>query len=309
MSEKIGKVTVDTRFYTDQDLYSDGDETEKLLLDIVSRYQEKEFPGIILQKASWPVTYHLSPVRESLLGWIPFRPGEKILELGSGCGAVTGAFLRKGLQVTAVDLSLRRSRINATRHADCDGLTVIAGAVGAVLPHLGEQYDHATLIGVLEYASVFSEEERPFHHILNTASSVLKDGGSLWVAIENRLGLKYFAGCREDHTGLYFEGIEGYPHGTGPRTFSKKELTELAAECGLDCTFYYPYPDYKFPVKIFSDERLPKKGELNRNWQNFDADRLQLFDEAKAFDAILEAGLFPEFSNSFLVQMRKKVSG
>ena len=75
MSEKIGKV----------------------LLDIVSRYREEEFPGIILQKASWPVTYHLSPLRESLLNWIPFRTGEKILEMGSGCGAVTGALMALGL--------------------------------------------------------------------------------------------------------------------------------------------------------------------------------------------------------------------
>ena len=309
MSEKIGKVLLDTRFYTDQDRYSDGDETENLLLDIVSRNREEEFPGIILQKASWPVTYHLSPMRESLLNWIPFRAGEKILELGSGCGAVTGAFLRKGLQVTAVDLSLRRSRINATRHADCEELTIMVGASEKVLPHLTDQYDHATLIGVLEYAGVFSDAEKPYHHILDSIASVLKDDGTLWVAIENKLGMKYFAGCKEDHTGTYFEGIEGYPHKTGVKTFSKKELTDLAAECGFDCEFYYPYPDYKFPVKIFSDERLPKKGELSRNWQSFDADRLQLFDEAKAFDTVLDAGLFPEFSNSFLVRMRKKVSG
>ena len=309
MSEKIGKVLLDTRFYTDRDQYSDGDETENLLLDIVSRYQEKEFPGIILQKASWPVTYHLSPMRESLLDWIPFKAGERILELGSGCGAVTGAFLRRGLQVTAVDLSLRRSRINATRHADCEELEIMIGASETVLPNLTEKYDHATLIGVLEYAAAFSDAEKPFHHILNTISSVLREDGSLWVAIENKLGLKYFAGCKEDHTGRYFEGIEGYPHKTGPYTFSKKELTELAAECGFACTFYYPYPDYKFPVKIFSDDRLPRPGELSRNWQNLDADRLKLFDEAKAFDTILQAGLFPEFSNSFLVQMRKKVSG
>ena len=309
MSEKIGKVVLDTGFYSGGDQYSDGDETENLLLDIVRQYQEKEFPGVITRNTTWPVMYHLSPMRESLLNWIPFKTGEKILELGSGCGAVTGAFLRKGLQVTAVDLSLRRSRINATRHADCEELTIMVGASEKVLPHLTDQYDHATLIGVLEYVGVFSDAEKPYHHILNSIASVLKDDGSLWVAIENKLGMKYFAGCKEDHTGTYFEGIEGYPHKTGVKTFSKKELTDLAAECGFDCEFYYPYPDYKFPVKIFSDERLPKKGELSRNWQSFDADRLQLFDEAKAFDTVLDAGLFPEFSNSFLVRMRKKVSG
>lgn len=307
MSERIGEVLLDTTWYTNSDRYSDGDETENQLLDIVSRYTENEYPRVIVDHPSWPLIYHLSPVRESLLNWIPFRKGEKVLELGSGCGAVTGAFLNKGLSVTAVDLSLRRSRINATRHRDCGELTIYVGASEEVLPNLKEQFDHVTLIGVLEYAAVFSKEERPFHHILKSALSVMKEDGSLWVAIENKLGMKYFAGCKEDHTGRYFEGIEGYPHREGPRTFSRKELTELADECGFTCEFHYPYPDYKLPVRIYSDEYLPRKGELSRNWQSFDADRIRLFDESKAFDTILDAGLFPEFSNSFLVRMRKKV--
>ena len=307
MSEKIGEVLLDTSCYHDQDRYSDGDEIENLLMDIVTNYVESEYPRVIIETPLWPLIYHLSPVRESLLNWIPFRKGEKILEIGSGCGAVTGAFLNKGLSVRAVDLSLRRSRINATRHRDCGELMIHIGASEEVLPRLKERFDHVTLIGVLEYAAVFSKEKQPFHHILKSVLSVMKDDGSLWVAIENKLGMKYFAGCKEDHTGRYFEGIEGYPHAGGPRTFSRRELAELADECGFGCEFYYPYPDYKLPLKIFSDEYLPRKGELSRNWQSFDADRIRLFDESKAFDTILDAGLFPEFSNSFLVRMRKKV--
>ena len=130
------------------------------------------------------------------------------------------------------------------------------------------------------------------------------------MAIENRYGLKYWAGCMEDHLGAYFKGLEGYVPSDGVKTFSKNGLKKIFAACGENrVQFFYPYPDYKFPVKIFSDDRLPRPGELSRNLQNLDADRLKLFDEAKAFDTILQAGLFPEFSNSFLVRMRKKVSG
>ena len=70
-----------------------------------------------------------------------------------------------------------------------------------------------------------------------------------------------------------------------------------------DYKFYYPYPDYKFPLKVFSDEYLPKVGELNTNLQNFDRDRMLLFDEAKAFDNIIREGLFPLYTNSFLVEI------
>lgn len=305
-NEKIGKVLLNKQYYHEKDQYSDGDAVENRLLEIVSGVPAAEYPRIITEECSWPILYHLSQVRENILNWVPFKAGESVLELGSGCGAVTGAFLGKGMKVTSLDLSLRRNRINATRHRDCGDLEIYVGASEEILPHLEEKYDHVTLIGVLEYAAVFSKEEKPYHFILNMVKNVLKDTGSLWVAIENKLGLKYFAGCKEDHTGRYFEGIEGYPHREGPYTFSRKELKELAEECGYSCTFYYPYPDYKLPVKIFSDEYLPHPGELSRNWQSFDADRVQLFDESKVFDTVLQAGLFPELSNSFLVEMKKE---
>lgn len=308
MNEKIGQVVLDKRYYHQQDKYSDGDETENRLLEIVSTYPESDFPRITTTAASWPILYHLSPIRENIMNWVPVQAGDRILEIGAGCGAVTGAFLGKGANVTAIDLSLRRSRINATRHRDCGDLTIMIGASEEILPQLEERFDHATLIGVLEYAGVFSDAEKPYHQILNMIRDRLNDDGTLWVAIENKLGLKYFAGCKEDHTSRVFEGIEGYPHREGPYTFSRRELAALAGDCGFDCTFYYPYPDYKFPVKLFSDSYLPRKGELNRNWQNFDADRVVLFDEGRAFDTILDAGLFPEFSNSFLVKMNKKVA-
>ena len=70
--------------------------------------------------------------------------------------------------------------------------------------------------------------------------------------------------------------------------------------------FYYPYPDYKFPAVIYSDEYLPKPGELRKNQRNFDADRITLFEEGKAFDGILKSGLYPFFSYSFLIEVEKK---
>lgn len=66
-------------------------------------------------------------------------------------------------------------------------------------------------------------------------------------------------------------------------------------------SFYYPYPDYKFMTAVYSDERLPKPGELYDNLRNFDRDRMLLFDEKQAFDGIIKDGLFPVFSNSYAV--------
>ena len=55
------------------------------------------------------------------------------------------------------------------------------------------------------------------------------------LAIENRMGLKYLNGAREDHSGRAFEGIQGYPWGAGsPVTWSLRELrAACSAEAGL----------------------------------------------------------------------------
>ena len=47
--------------------------------------------------------------------------------------------------------------------------------------------------------------------MLRRIAGHLAPGGKLVIAIENRLGLKYWAGCTEDHVGKYFESLENYP--------------------------------------------------------------------------------------------------
>ncbi|MBP5152401.1 MAG: class I SAM-dependent methyltransferase, partial [Lachnospiraceae bacterium] len=226
----------------------------------------------------------------------------KVLEVGSGCGAVTGVLSRKAGSVTCVDLSKRRSLINAHRHSDADNIEIRVGNFSDVEPGLPCDYDYIFLIGVFEYGQCYIAGDRPFHTFLNIIKKHLKTGGRIVIAIENRLGLKYFAGCREDHLGTFFSGIENYPSESNVRTFSRPALEDIFRECGLnDFKFYYPYPDYKFPITMFSDERLPRTGELVNNDRNLDRDRFCFFDEKKAFDALIKDGLFPVFSNSYLV--------
>ena len=112
---------------------------------------------------------------------------------------------------------------------------------------------------------------------LKTVATHLKPGGKIVLAIENRFGLKYWAGCTEDHFGTLFEGLEGYPVTSGVKTFTKKELSAILEKAGgLKASWYYPFPDYKLPAAIYSDRRLPQKGELNRVETNYDRLRLQL---------------------------------
>ena len=308
MQEKIGKVTLDYEFYPGEDLYSDGP-VEKELLEIAKNYGEEELNQIIAERNSWPILYHFSHIRQNIVEWLPITRNQKVLEIGSGCGPITGILAKKAKSVTCNDLSKMRSTINAYRNKNCDNVKIMVGNFQDVESSLTETYDYITLIGVFEYSQGYIGTEQPYVEMLRRISRHLAPGGKVVIAIETRLGLKYWAGCTEDHVGKYFEGLENYPDTKGVRTFSRKELSDIIDKAGnFKTTFYYPYPDYKFPMTIYSDKRLPKKGELRDNFCNFDRNRIQLFNEGKVYDSLTDAGLFQEFSNSFLVLVERKES-
>lgn len=300
MLDEIGKVKLDYSKYPGEDFYCDGT-VEDEMLDIVKNYSPVEYAKVIEEHRSWPILYHLSALRENIVDWIPMKKTDKVLEVGSGCGAITGALARKAGSVTCVDLSKKRSLINAYRHSECDNVTIHVGNFKDIEPELPKDYDYICLIGVFEYGQGYIGGQAPYHDFLNILLPHLAKGGRLVIAIENKYGLKYFAGCKEDHLGTWFSGIENYVDGGGVRTFSRRGLERIFRGCGVqEYHFYYPYPDYKFMTALYSDAYLPGKGELTNNLRNFDRDRMLLFDEKNAFDGIAEDGLFPIFSNSFI---------
>ena len=139
---------------------------------------------------------------------------------------------------------------------------------------------------------------------INIKKMLLEDG-KLLLAIENKFGLKYWAGCPEDHTGIYFDGLEGYKNTESRvRTFSKEEINKIIFEAGFNKTeFYYPFPDYKFPNQIFSDKYLPKPEDIVSDYSTYDVSRLKLFDETSVYNQLIKNGKFDFFSNSFFIEI------
>ena len=308
MIEEIGKIKLNLAHYPGEDYYCDGD-IEDELLDIARNYSQVEYARIIEEKKSWPVLYHLSELRENIVDWLPITKGMKVLEVGSGCGAITGALSRKAKEVTCIELSKKRSLINAYRHMDCDNVTIHVGNFQDIEPDLPCDYDYICLIGVFEYGQAYiASSDNPYEDYLNILGRHKKTDGHIVIAIENKLGLKYWAGCKEDHLGTWFSSLEGYPDGGVVRTFTRDTLMKIAGNCGFsEISMYYPYPDYKFMTSLYSDARLPKAGELSSNMRNFDRERLLLFDEKLVFDTLISEGQFPLFSNSYMMVLGPEI--
>jgi len=288
-------------YYTGEDLYSDGDIEVELLRMVEAGLTLDDLPADAI---TYPVLYHLSDIRENILNWYPFHPNAKILEIGAGCGAITGMLCEKCETLISVELSKRRAQINYERHKHYENLHLYVGNFNAM--EFPFQFDYVILNGVFEYAMGFTDGNEPYVQFLKNIAALLKNEGKILIAIENKLGLKYFAGAAEDHVGQYFFGLNDYPGNESVRTFSKLELIDIFEKAGIDFhRFYYPYPDYKFPIEIFTDKTLESCG-YGKEFINFDQNRYRLFHEERVSRQFLKEGIMDRFANSFLIEISRK---
>ena len=105
---------------------------------------------------------------------------------------------------------------------------------------------------------------------------------------------------------MYFLGLNRYTGNDSVRTFSKSELTRLFEKSGLcHMKYYYPYPDYKFPTEIFTDETLRVIG-YGKQYPVFTENRFCLFNETDVTHSLLREEVMENFVNSFLVEASRE---
>lgn len=288
--------TIDYDYYTGMDAYSDGD-IENTLFKLAE--QGTELDNLQGEEISYPVLYHLSHLRENIINWYPIKSDQTVLEIGSGCGAITNVLCKKAKRVVSVELSKRRALINFTRNKEKSNLEIIVGNLNDI--DFKETFDYVILNGVFEYAMSFFDNEEPYIKLLNLCKNRLNKSGKILIAIENRLGIKYFTGAPEDHTKNYFLGLNEYEGNKSVRTFSKSEWKNILERCGLSCKFYYPYPDYKFPEEVYTDESL-RSGMYGKPYMNYDPDRFEWINEHQMTKTLVEEDVMGIFSNSFFVE-------
>ena len=290
--------------------YADG--AEDKILSIVTKINDRSADSMELELAidDWPTKYHFSNLRTNILRALDLlKKDSTILEIGSGCGALTRYLGETFKSVDSIEGSFKRASITKER---CKGLNNVR-VYCSTLQDLSfdKQYDVVTLIGVLEYApiyyyEVYKEKEDACLAMLKHAMSALKEDGILIIAIENKFGLKYWSGCTEDHTGRPFDSIHDYPKDNIAVTFSRNELKRLLEKAQLKYyDFYYPFPDYKLTNTILR-EVFDQASYYLHNWitvpfEDYSRHREYYFNEALAIKSLVKGGMIYELSNSFLI--------
>jgi lipopolysaccharide biosynthesis protein/SAM-dependent methyltransferase len=289
--------------------YTDGDEVENRLFDIISNAKDLSVLSDELKPhcTDWPSLYHLSSTRANILRPFDEDLSGDILEIGAGCGAITRYLGECGGNVLALEGTPRRAMIARSRTRDLENVTVLNEKFENF--NIEKQFDVITLIGVLEYANLFTSSETPAMTMLEMVRKLLKPDGKLIIAIENQLGLKYFAGAPEDHIGKAMYGIEGRYTKNQPQTYGRKILNDMLSSTGFESVdFLAPFPDYKLPVSIVTEEGFNDENfdASTFAWQSVNKDpqlpQTLSFNQEMAWIQIAENKLGIDLSNSFLIR-------
>lgn len=172
----------------------------------------------------------------------------------------------------------------------------------AMLPEEKDSYDW---IFVLPYEE--KEQDAPK---LQKLLGMVKKQGHLYLAVENPFSLHRISGEAEED-GSFFKAFlpGGFEESRGMSLAFLMEQARCALKnCQEEYSLkvYYPYPDIRFPLAVYTDEYLPKPGECDENFYNFSHPRFCFFDERTAADEVVKAGVYSQFAGGYLLEIAKE---
>jgi SAM-dependent methyltransferase len=276
------------------------------------------------QKARSVVSLSFDESRADFHHLVPVTRDMTVLDYGAGLGSILFGLQKHAGHVVGMDQSLYRARLIETR-ARAIGATNVTGICGGNSPRLPfatGTFDLVVMNGVLEWTPR-SQDGRPtdvHRRVLREVARVLKPGGALYLAIENRYGYRYLWGRRDSHNAgkklpyvtvlprlladLYTRAVSRVPYRTWLHSYTG--LRRVLASAGFPhASFFYPYPTYN-QYKQF----IPVDGRARRDGREAAAvDRLlghEAIDrrERLAVRGLHRAGLLRHFAQDFSVVAR-----
>lgn len=265
-------------------------ELEERLLKIFSSHSSRKKIQRSLSKDIDPmVRQATSPEREQLLSWYPFSPGNTVLEIGDSYGALTGLFARKCKSVNVFEPDKNKALIISRRYKDVENVEH-ASSLDQISEH---SQDYIVIVGKSISEALLADTKR-----------LLSRGGRIILAVDNKMGLKYWNGETDSENRQPFNPIQGFPYGQS-NLMGRDGIVEVVRQAGFSrYQFFYPMPGYIFPREIFSDEYLPSRQHpVSAHAASHAFRENQVFSDTLAFLTIVENQKFELFANSFLVIM------
>ena len=292
------------------------------ILDLLKKYDHDTNAALAGENCP-QCLYAFSPLRENLFEWVEFEPDARILQIGSDYGSFTGILADRVKEVVVLDPRDENLEVNRRRHGKRENVIYVRGDLRDQvqwkkdeLAKLKAESEDNCAVGVAgRNAELFKGYKnqgkdmkeimfRPFDYIilggflmeckkeeaiglLREAADYLKPGGVMLAAVENETGVRYWMGAPKQENS-YLE----------PEFRSLFE--ELKKTWGGSFTMYYPVPDYRYPVAVYSDHYLPETGDVTNISKRYDGPGFWFGSEEEAMAKACQNGMFTKFNNSFL---------
>lgn len=248
-----------------QDVHSD--EMGRLLKQVREGrpWQDVVYEHTSTKGNQWLEQIVLSPSRSLFLELLPLSGSDVVLDIGSGWGQLTRELARRAKAVVSVEPNPERLTINEQICAQEQISNICFFQSSDCTAFLkDESFDFILLCGVYEWlAQEQSGDPRSVQQqLLHRFQKLLKPGGTVIIAIENRVGLKYLLGENDDHSSVRHVSYLPYAEAKAmfetetlrelrAFTYSQKEYQQQLTANGFEnVKFFAAFPDYKIPQCI-----------------------------------------------------------
>lgn len=216
-------------------------------------------------------------VQKGIVLWYGFKLDSRVLYDGTSADPVYEALLDLGLQ------------------AECMGDTPAEERVGA--------YDYVVSI-------TGPERSKQPTDLLNKWKSYLKPDGRLLLAMNNRMGLRYFCGDRDPYTNRNFDGIEGYQRAYRQkedtffgRCYDEAELREMLQVAGFKkLCFFSVLSDLSEPIMLFREDFVPREDLATRVTSRYNFPETVFLSEENLYSSMIQNGLFHKTATAYFIE-------
>ena len=186
---------------------------------------------------------------------------------------------------------------------NCNVIYADTSEINTISTTYNAKFDYIITVADIE------KEQFPVSFLMNL-KKMIKSTGHLLLAMNNRIGLRYFCGDRDPYTEYSFDSIDGYCRSYSSaqdmfegRMYDKSEITDMLNKSGWErFKFFSVISDLNNPYLIFSENYLPNEDLANRVFPTYNYPDSVFLEEETLYQTLINNGMFHTLANAFVIE-------